>query len=113
MNYSLFHLIHLLAIFSLVAVAVYAFARPVPEVRKKALMWSGIASLVVFLSGFGLLGILKAGVPVWAVVKAACWLFLSVVVGLAFRKPEKSRDLLLASGLVVAVALVMVVFKPF
>ena len=113
---NIFKIIHLLCLFALVGFTGLAFATTfatsLREHRKKILMWSGIASLGVFLTGFGLLGMEKFGMPVWSLVKTACWLLLSGLAGMALRKPEKVRFLSYVGGLVVAVALVMVFFKP-
>lgn len=110
MSYSLFHIIHLLSVFLLVGACVYAIAAA--EDRKKVMMWSGIASLVVFISGFGLLGILKIGFPLWSWFKMASWLGLSVLAGLAYRMQGKKAALLYATFGLVALAVIMVSLKP-
>lgn len=86
---------------------------PVPENRKKMLMFSGIASLGAFITGFGIAGMSHIGFPSWLIVKILCWLGLSVLVGLFFRMPEKKQTLLKVSILIVVLALVMVYLKPF
>ena len=72
--FPIFYILHLLALFTLVGTIFAAIANPAPERRKPLLMYSGIASLVVMLTGFGLLGMLKYGCPGWAFVKILCWL---------------------------------------
>ncbi|MFN8392315.1 MAG: hypothetical protein U0136_18625 [Bdellovibrionota bacterium] len=112
-SYAPFYIVHVLSLFILVGTTLASFVAPVPENRKKMLMWSGIGSLGVFLSGFGLLGVQHYGYPGWAIVKLVCWLVLSGFAGMAFRQPDKIRPLLLSALGLVVVALVMVYFKPF
>lgn len=112
MTYSIFHIVHLAALFSLVAVTAAAFSSPMAEKRKVCLMLSGIFSLLVLLTGFGLLGILKLGVPGWSLVKLLCWLVLPVLSGLVFRKPELVRSYWVVTAVSVAIALTMVSLKP-
>lgn len=112
MKYSIFHLIHLLSVFALVGTVVFAIAKPEQLVRKKVLMYSGISSLVVLITGFGLLGVMKLGVPPWSLVKVAVWLALSLLAGIAFRRPDKGSLFLWVCSVGVALALVMVSLKP-
>ncbi len=111
-QYPIFYILHLLALFTLVGTIFAAIANPDPERRRPMLMYSGIASLVVMLTGFGLLGMLKYGWPGWAFVKIACWLILSMLVGLPFRKMGRGKYLSAVTLMVVAVALMMVYLKP-
>ncbi len=110
---SLFHFVHLLALFTLFGLTFSAIADPRVERKKKTLMYSGIASLVVFLAGFGLLGFLKVGFPGWIVVKMICWLALSAFAGLAFRFREAATKLQWAAIGTVAIAVFMVYYRPF
>ena len=90
-----------------------AFAAPGAELRRPVLMWSGIVSLLVFLTGFGMLGVLKLGFPGWAIVKIFCWLTLSAAAGIAFRKREHTRQILGVTVAALVLAVVMVTLKPF
>ena len=110
---SVFQILHLFSLFLLVGVTLAAFASRAPEKRKQFLKWSGIASLLVVLSGFGLAGILKYGFPMWLNVKILCWLFLSAVCGFAFRQPEKAKMWVMCSLGAVALAVSMVYLRPF
>ena len=114
MNPSFYHLLHLFSLFVLTAHTYMAFANPAPENRKRTLMITGIASLLVLVSGFGLFSKLYqnhwAG---WIVVKLVCWLLLSALAGLAYRKAHL-RGLLSFLGLTfLLIALIMVYLKPF
>lgn len=112
MGYHILHLTHVIGVIFLTAITFAAFAAPQQERRKKMLMWSGIASLVVFLAGFGLLGVMKLGFPIWAITKIVCWLILSALAGLAFRNPQKISTYVLLSIIVVTVAVFMVELRP-
>jgi hypothetical protein len=83
------------------------------ESRKKILMWSGIASLVVMLTGFGMAGVQKIGFPLWINVKILCWLLISSLVGVYFRKPELKGKLLVFNLVLAFVALSMVYWFRF
>jgi hypothetical protein len=107
------HLCHVAAAFVLLAYTFYAFAAP-PETRRRVLIWAGGASLVMLLTGLrmwqGIYGFAPAG---WLVVKIGCWLGLSALAGISFRKRHLAGAFAwLAIGLVVT-ALVMVYVKPF
>jgi len=108
------HILHVFGVMVLLGTVFYACAGA-PESRKKLLMWSGIASLLVLLTGGRLWGVLKPTFPQqgWLVVKLVCWLGLSGLGGLAYRRREKAC-LWLALALVLAVtALAMVYVRPF
>lgn len=113
---ELLKIVHLCSLFALVALtgiaAATPFAASLATLRKPILMWAGIASLLVFVTGSALLGIEKLGWPMWAVVKTICWLLLSAIGGIMLRKPHTARTFTIAGGLAVVVALAMVFFKP-
>jgi hypothetical protein len=107
-----FHILHVFSVIMLFSICAAAAAAPLPANRKKFLMWSGIASLVVFISGFGLAGILKIGFPVWIWMKIFCWLGLSVLVGVFFRTPQHAKRLMHIAILLAFFAVSMVYLKP-
>lgn len=110
---SIFSIIHVFSIASLFGTCIGACVSPVPENRKKMLMFSGIASLLIFVTGFGMAGMLHIGFPGWLLVKIFCWLILSTMVGMFFRMPEKRGSLIKLCSLLVLVALTMVYIRPF
>ena len=110
MSYSVFHFVHLGAVLLLAGVTFYAIAAT--DNRKNLLRWSGIASLVVLISGFGLLGVSKMGFPLWAIVKVVVWLLLAAMAGMAFRISNK-QTLVFSTVFLLLVASAMVAFKPF
>lgn len=113
MSPATYSVLHVAAGFLLLAITFRAFAHPVPESKRSVLAWSGIASLVMLVAGFGLLAKLKYGFPGWIVVKLVCWLGLSALAGVAYRKPGSTGALTLVAALLVVVAIYMVYFRPF
>ncbi|KXU37384.1 hypothetical protein AXK12_01930 [Cephaloticoccus capnophilus] len=106
------HILHVFAVFVLIGTTFFACAGPA-ETRKRVLMWSGIASLVVLLTGFRLWQGLYGMAGMWAVVKLVCWLGLSAFGGVAYRRREKAKLWLRLTLVFAAIALVMVYLKPF
>lgn len=112
-SYNITLWIHLISVFSLVGVTFAALSNPEPSLRKTCLKFSGMLGLVALLTGWGMVGIGKLGLPGWVLVKTALWFVLVGVTGIAFRMPQKSSQLkLLVIGLVAALTF-MVTFKPF
>ncbi len=112
-EYYLLHFLHVAAAFALVGYTFYAFAAP-PETRKRTMIWTGTAALVMLLTGVRMWQTVYSFAPAgWLVIKIVCWLGLSALSGIAYRRREKAGLLAwIALGLV-AVALAMVYFKPF
>jgi hypothetical protein len=107
------HLLHVAAAFVLMGYTFYAFAAP-PETRRKVMMWTGGASLVMLLTGLrmwqGIYDFAPAG---WLVVKIGCWLGLSALAGMAYRKHGQADALAWLAIILVVTALVMAYLKPF
>ena len=113
MSYQTFLTLHLIAVLLMSGATFAAFAAPHPDNRHRMLMASGSLSLLVFLSGFGVMGIMGLGFPGWALVKVVCWLVLSGLVGMAFRMPDRIPALRAAAAAAIVVAVAMVVYRPF
>lgn len=113
MSYTWYHLLHMITAFLFVATTFAAIANPDPARRKCAMRNSGILALLVLVTGFGLLGMMKLGMPLWAIIKTVCWLLLSIITALVFRKPERAKVLGMLATIVVIAALTMVALKPF
>lgn len=113
MSYSFYHILHLVSLFYLAGVTFSAISNPTPEQRKKNLMISGIASLIVFVSGFGLVAKAQTGFPLWLIVKIICWLLLSALAGFAYRKKEMTKILKISFLFIISLAVIMVSLKPF
>jgi hypothetical protein len=92
MSITFYHILHVLSVLVLTGFTFYAFAAPA-ETRKKVLIVTGIASLVIFITGFGLITkLLGAGSgmwPLWAILKLVAWLGLSALAGLGYRRRAK------------------------
>ena len=112
MSPTFYHILHLSSLVVLLGYTFHAFAAPA-ETRKKVLMITGVASLLMLVSGIGLLHKLQLGFPGWAIVKLLCWLGVSAVAGIAYKRRAQA-DLIMILTLVLAiVAVVMVYLKPF
>ena len=109
-----YHLLHLFSLFVLTAHTFMAFGNPDPANRKRTMMITGIASLLVLFSGFGMLHVL--GIPFstgWVIVKFVCWLGLSSLAGVVYRRTQLRGLLSLIALLLILVAVYMVYFRPF
>ena len=112
--YAILHVASLL----LLTGAVFAVFGGAPDGRRKLIMMAGgILSLLALVGGFGLaakeLGMPNpAAWPAWLWVKVGCWLWLSAVGGIAFRRRERTPVWLLVTSVVLLLALTMVFLKP-
>jgi hypothetical protein len=114
MNPLYYSLLHVFALFVLSAHTFMAFANPAPENRKRTMMITGIASLLALGAAGGLMA--KLGYSWgsgWVIVKLVCWLGLSGLAGIAYRRPHLRGKLALTALTLTLVALVMVYLKPF
>jgi hypothetical protein len=112
MNLNTYHVVHLSSIIVLLGYTFYAFAAP-QETRKRVLMITGVAALLVGMSGGVMLHRLHLGFPGWAIVKVVCWLGLTAITGIAYRRRAQA-DLFMMIAFVLAItAVAMVYVKPF
>jgi len=112
MSPTFYHVLHLVALFVLTGATFQAFAAP-PETRKRVLMIGGIASLLALVGGFGLQAKLNVGWPGWLWVKLACWLGLSALAGIGYRRRDAAGTLAAITIALVFVAVLMVYRRPF
>ena len=112
MSPNFYSILHVVSVLLLTGSTFYAFGGPA-DTRKRALMWSGIASVLALVGGFGLQAKLGYGFPGWLIVKLVCWLGLSALVGMGYRRRESAGTLMIVAVLLVIVAVVMVYTKPF
>lgn len=110
-----YQVLHLLSLAVLSAHTFMAFANPAPENRKRTMMITGIAALLMLISGFAMLSINKIALASsgWVWVKLVCWLGLAAMSGMAYRRPHLRGVLSIVTLTLVAVAFVMVYFRPF
>ncbi len=116
MSYSLFKILHLIGVFmvlvslgGLIVLGVVEDSRW----RKLAGITNGIGLVVVFIGGFGLLGLLQLGWPGWIFVKILIWLLFAVMMVLARRVPQSGKYLWWGSLLLAGIAAYLANFKPF
>ena len=107
-----YYILHVSSVLVLTAYTFYAFAAPL-ETRKRVMMISGIASLLALVGGFGLQAKLGYGFPGWIIVKLVCWLGLSALAGVGYRRRGAVGTLALVAIALVIIAVVMVYLKPF
>ena len=112
MNVTYIKILHVAGVFALLGYTFYACAAGI-ETKKKVMMLSGIAALIVVLTGFAMLGIEHLGFPGWAIVKLVCWLAISAFGGLAYRRRAQAGLFITLTLIVAIVALVMVYVRPF
>src|SRR5476651_449392 len=107
------HVLHLSGVLALVAYTFYAFAGP-PESRKRVLMITGISTLVVLLTGVRMWqSLLSFHLFGWIVVKLVCWLGLSAITGIAYRKRALAGPLMVVTLVLAIIAVTMAFVKPF
>lgn len=107
MSPIIYYILHVGALFVLAGYTFYAFSAP-PETKKRVMIITGVASLLALVGGFGLQAKLNYGFPVWMIVKIVCWLGLSALAGMAYRKRDKAGLLMTVAIALIVVSLVMV-----
>jgi hypothetical protein len=106
------HILHVFGAIGLVASVFFACAGA-PETRKKLLRWSGVANLLLVLTGVRMWQGLYQFQGGWVWVKLFCWLALSAFAGIAYRRREKAQLWVVLSLTAALIALVMVYTRPF
>lgn len=113
MSPTTYYIIHLVSLFVLAGYTFYAFAAPA-ETRKKVLMLTGIASVLVLISGFGLISkVYSNQFQGWMIVKLVAWLGLSALAGLGYRRRGAARVFAVVAIVLVLAAVIAVYVKPF
>ena len=108
MSPIVYYILHVGALFVLAGYTFYAFGAA-PETRKRVMMITGIASLIALIAGFGLQA--KLGYKfseLWLIVKIVCWLGLSALAGIGYRRRGAAGALGVVAVALIVVALVMV-----
>ena len=112
MSPAFYHILHLLSLIVLTGGTFYGFAGA-PSTKKTVMIATGVASLLMLVSGIGLLHKLQYGFPGWAIVKIVCWLGLAGLAGIGYRKRNAAVLFMSIISALVFVALVMVYMRPF
>jgi uncharacterized membrane protein SirB2 len=114
MNPLFYYILHVFSLLVLTAHTFMALANPDPANRKRTMMITGIASLLMLVSGFGLLAKVHANqFSGWVIVKLVCWFAFTGLAGMAYRKAHLRGVLSLVGLSTLLVALFMVYLKPF
>jgi uncharacterized membrane protein SirB2 len=109
--YSVLHVFSLLV---LTVQTFLAFGNPDPANRKRTLMITGIAALLMLASGFAMLALNKISFASgWVIVKLFCWLGFSALSGIVFRRAHLRGMLSVIALVLLLTALTMVYFRPF
>lgn len=109
-----YQLLHIFSLLVLTAHTFMALANPDPANRKRTLIVTGLASLLMLGSGFGMLVLNKIPyVTGWVIVKFFCWLGLSALAGIAYRRAHLRGVLSLVALVLLLTAVSMVYFRPF
>lgn len=111
-EFAALHILHVVSALLLVGFTFFACAAP-PEKRKTVMIWTGVANLLIVLTGVRMWQGLYHFNGLWAVVKIVAWLGLAALAGLAFRKREKAGAFLWITVALSVIAVVMVYTKPF
>lgn len=117
MSYETYKLIHLLAIISLflsIGALLAHSENNNKRQKKKIMILHGLAGLILFISGFGLIARLKMpSFPIWVSLKLGIWIILSVLVPVLVSKKINKKwiwFLVFVSGFS---AVYLAVLKPF
>ncbi len=109
---QILHVLHVVGLLILTAYTFFAFAGPA-DTRKRVMMITGIATLLVLLTGIRMWQGIYAFRPLlWIIVKLVCWLGLSALAGVAYRRREKANLLMTIGLILIIVAVSMVYLQP-
>jgi hypothetical protein len=110
---NVLHLLHVVGLLVLAAYTFFAFAGA-PDTRKRVLAITGISGLLVLLTGIrmwqGMFGFAPLG---WIIVKLVCWLGISALTGVAYRKRDQANLWMTIALVLLVVGVAMVYLKPF
>ncbi len=120
MSYTLYKLIHIIAILFLFTtaggVALYA-ANGGTKDDNVAKKWvgaiHGVTLVLILISGFGLVAKIGTGFQAWVWVKFAVWFVVGSLALLPLRKPHYGYRFFFLIPVLGALAAFMAVFKPF
>lgn len=117
MTWPYYQILHVASILLLTGVTFAVFGGAPDARRKQILMAGGILSLLALVAGFGLAA-KKLGTPnpmdwpAWLWAKVFCWLWLSAISGIAYRRREQTPRWIAITAFFLIVALAMVFLKP-
>jgi uncharacterized membrane protein SirB2 len=112
-EFNFLHVFHVSSVLVLIGLTFYACAGA-PDTRRRVTIWAGIASLLVLASGLRMLQAeFNFALAGWVWVKLACWLGISALGGMAYRRRERARLFGLLAVLLAILAVAMAYTKPF
>jgi putative effector of murein hydrolase len=109
---NLLHVLHVASIVTLLAFTFYGFAGA-PESRKMVMIVTGIATLIALLTGIRMWQGMYSWHGGWVIVKLVCWLALSGLAGIGYKKRDSKGAWMTILLTLAVVALVMVYWKPW
>lgn len=117
MSWTYYAILHVASILLLTGIVFAVFGGAPEERRKQIMMAGGILSLLALVGGFGLaarkLGMANPlGWPAWLWVKVVCWLWLSAIAGIAYRRRAQTPRWIALTAFFLIVALAMAFLKP-
>lgn len=107
---ALYHFFHVGSLMLLAAALFAAIGKPAAT-KKRTMMITGILSLIVLVTGFGMLAVMHYGFRGWVIVKLVCWLGLAALPGMAYRRG--AGWVAPAAVILILTAVAMVYFQPF
>lgn len=112
MNLSLYYFLHVASALFLAGGVFYALAAP-EETRRRTMILTGIAALLMLFGGFGLLAKIHANhFYFWVIVKIICWAGLAALAGVAYRRRGQAGLWAKLAAVLIAVGVAMAYFKP-
>ena len=108
---NLLHVLHVAGVVVLIAFTFFGFAAA-PETKKRVMILTGIATVLVALTGVRMWQGVYGWHGAWVWVKLVCWLALSALAGVGYRKRDNAGLFMTIILLIATVALVMVYWKP-
>jgi hypothetical protein len=113
MKLQIYELLHVFSVIFLTGLTFFSFASPRPEQKRLMMIMTGILGLVILVSAFGMISVIYENhFTGWMIVKIGCWLGLTALGGIVYRRPEKAPAFLGLATLLVLVAVFMVYFRP-
>ena len=83
------------------------------KTRKFLAIIHGVGLTVIFVAGFGLLAKIKAGFPLWVILKLVIWLILGAAGAIAARKQHLAAQMWVFVLLLGTLAAYLAGYKPF
>ncbi len=121
MSNSSFLLVHLFGVFvtflsiTLVAGhAMYGGKKADNKYRKLIMALHGLGTLVILVSGFGMLGQLglTGAFPLWAILKVCIWIIAGALIAIPYRWPALALPLAIALPFLGLLAAGIAIYKP-